>query len=186
MIEEKYIPRLKEKYLKEIVPYMMKKFKYSNTLQVPRVKTIVLNMGVGEAKDDKKILDEAVKHLSIISGQKPVITKAKKSIAGFKIRKSKPIGCKVTLRRDYMYEFLDRFITFVLPRIRDFRGVKLTSFDGRGNYSLGIEEQRVFPEMESEQISTVLGMNISFVTTAKSDEEAHTLLEAFGIPFRKQ
>jgi len=186
MPEEKYIPRLKEKYLKEVVPYMMKKFEYSNTLRVPKVKTIVINMGVGEAKDDKKILDEACKHLSIISGQKPVIIKAKISVAGFKLRKGKPIGCKVTLRKDYMYEFLDRLIAFVLPRIRDFRGVKPNSFDGRGNYSMGIVEQLVFPEMENEQVSTVLGMDICFVTTAKTDEEGRELLKAFGMPFRKQ
>jgi len=186
MVDEKYIPRLKEKYLKEVVPYMMKKFKYSNPLQVPKVKTIVINMGVGEAKDDKKILDEALKHLSIISGQKPVITKAKISVAGFKLREGKPIGCKVTLRKDHMYEFLDRLIAFVLPRIRDFRGVKPNSFDGRGNYSMGIEEQRVFPEIENEQVSNVLGMDICFVTTAKTDEEGRELLKAFGMPFRKQ
>lgn len=186
MSDKKYIPRLKENYLKEVVPYMMKEFKYSNPLQVPKVKTIVINMGVGEAQDDKKILDEACKHLSIISGQKPVITKAKISVAGFKLRKGKPIGCKVTLRKARMYEFMDRLITFVLPRIRDFRGVKPNSFDGRGNYSMGIEEQRVFPEIENEQVTNVLGMDICFVTTARTDKEARELLKAFGMPFRKQ
>jgi large subunit ribosomal protein L5 len=186
MPEEKYIPRLKEKYLKEVVPYMTKKFNYNNILKVPKIKAIVLNMGVGEARDDKKFLDEACECLSIISGQKPAITKAKKSIAGFKLRKGKPIGCKVTLRRNYMYEFLDRFITFTLPRIRDFRGLKPDSFDRKGNYSLGVEEQQVFPEMANEQVSNVLGIDICFVTTAKTNEEGYELLKAFGIPFRKQ
>ena len=143
-------------------------------------------MGVGEAKDDKKFLDEALKLLTIIGGQKPVITKAKISVSGFKLRKGKPIGCKVTLRRERMYEFMDRFIAFVLPRIRDFRGVNPDSFDGRGNYSMGIEEQQVFPEIAHEQIPHIIGMDICFVTTAKTNEEGYALLEALGMPFRKQ
>ncbi len=186
MVEEKYIPRLKEKYLKEIVPYIMEKFKYTNLMQVPKLKMIVLNMGVGEAKDDKKFLDEGLKLLSIVSGQKPIITKAKVSVSGFKLRQGKPIGCKVTLRRDKMYEFLDRFISFVLPRIRDFRGVNPDSFDGRGNYSMGIQEQQVFPEIAHEQILHIMGMDICFVTTAKTNKEGYILLEAFGMPFRKE
>jgi large subunit ribosomal protein L5 len=186
MTEEKYIPRLKGKYLKEIVPHMMEKFKYTNLLQVPKIKAIVLNMGIGEAKDDKKFLEEGLKLLSVISGQKPVITKAKISVSGFKLRQGKPIGCKVTLRKDNMYEFLDRFISFVLPRIRDFRGVNPDSFDGRGNYSMGIQEQQVFPEIAHEQISNIMGMDICFVTTAKTNEEGYALLEAFGMPFRKE
>lgn len=186
MAEDKYIPRLRDKYFKEIVPHMMTEFKYTNHLQVPKIKAIVINMGVGEAKDDKKFLDDAFKLLTTISGQKPVITKAKISVAGFKLRKGKPIGCKVTLRKDRMYEFLDRFISFVLPRIRDFRGVNPNSFDGRGNYSMGIQEQQVFPETAQEHVSYIMGMDICFVTTAKTNEEGHALLKAFGMPFSKQ
>lgn len=186
MTGEKYTPRLKEKYLKEAVPQIMKNLKYDNPLQVPRMEAVVINIGVGEARDDKKVLDDACKHLAVISGQKPVITRARKSIAGFKIRKGIPIGCKVTLRRDHMYEFIDRFITFVLPRIRDFRGVKPNSFDGRGNYSMGIEELHVFPEIDPAQVSNVLGMDICFITTAKNDKEGYELLQALGMPFRKQ
>ncbi len=186
MAEDKYIPRLKEKYIKEIVPYMMKKFKYSNHLQVPKMKTIVINMGIGEAKDDKKFIEEGLKLLTVISGQKPVATKAKISVSGFNLRKGKPIGCKVTLRRDRMYEFLDKLISFVLPRIRDFRGVNPDSFDGRGNYSMGIQEQQVFPEIAHEQITSIMGMDICFVIKARNNEEGHALLEAFGMPFRKE
>ena len=185
MTEEKYVPRLKDKYKGEVVPYMMEKFKYANLLQVPKIKAIVRNMGVGEAKDDKKFLDEALKLLSIISGQKPVVTVAKISVSGFKLRQGKPIGCKVTLRKNNMYEFLDRLISFVLPRIRDFRGVNPNSFDGRGNYSMGMQEQQVFPEIAHEQIPHVMGMDICFVTTAKTNEEGYALLESFGMPFRK-
>lgn len=185
MTEEKYVPRLKDKYIGEVVPYMMEKFKYTNLLQVPKIKAIVINMGVGEAKDDKKFLDEALKLLSIISGQKPVVTVAKISVSGFKLRQGKPIGCKVTLRKNNMYEFLDRLISFVLPRIRDFRGVNPNSFDGRGNYSMGMQEQQVFPEIAHEQILHVMGMDICFVTTAKTNEEGYALLESFGMPFRK-
>lgn len=186
MAEEKYIPRLKEKYLKEVVPQMKEKFKYTNLMRVPKLKAIVLNMGIGETKDDKKFLDEGLKLLAVVSGQKPVITKAKISVSGFKLRQGKPIGCKVTLRKDRMYEFLDRFISFVLPRIRDFRGVNPASFDGRGNYSMGIQEQQVFPEIAHEQIPFIMGMDVCFVTTAKTDEEGYALLEAFGMPFSKE
>ena len=186
MAEEKYIPRKKRQYTEEVIPNMMKKFNYKNPLQVPKLEAIVINMGVGEAREDKKILEEAVKHLAVITGQKPVITRAGKSIAGFKIRKGVPIGCKVTLRKYYMYEFMDRLISFVFPRIRDFRGIKPDSFDGRGNYSMGISELHVFPEIDPSQISTALGMDICFVTTAKTNELGYELLKALGMPFRKQ
>ncbi|HIE44410.1 MAG TPA: 50S ribosomal protein L5 [Candidatus Omnitrophica bacterium] len=180
------MPRLKKKYIEEVVPYLMQKFNYRNLLQVPRLERIVINMGIGEAKDEKKILDEACQHLSLVTGQKPVITKARKSIAGFKLRKGRPIGCKVTLRGEYMYEFLDRLINFALPRIRDFRGVKPDSFDRRGNYTLGIGEQYIFPEIEHDRVSHVLGMDICIVTTTDSDEEGYEMLKALGMPFRKQ
>src|SRR5690554_1406729 len=177
--------RLQEVYKNEIIPSMMKKFDYKNELQVPKLDKIVINMGVGEAKENAKALDSAVKDLEIISGQKPVITKAKKSIANFKLREGMSIGCKVTLRGERMYEFADRLINLSLPRVRDFRGVNPNAFDGRGNYALGIKEQLIFPEIDYDKIDKVRGMDIVFVTTAKTDEEARELLTGFGMPFRK-
>ena len=177
--------RLKEKYLNEIVDAMVKKFGYTNTLQVPKLDKIVINMGVGEAKENSKILDSAMSDLEIISGQKPVITKARNSVANFKIREGMPIGCKVTLRGEKMYDFADRLINLALPRVRDFRGVNPDAFDGRGNYALGIKEQLIFPEIEYDKIDKVRGMDIIFVTTAKTDEEARGLLTEFGMPFTK-
>ena len=177
--------RLKETYLNEIVDGMTKKFGYKNVMEVPKLDKIVINMGVGEAKDNSKLLDAAVKDMEIIAGQKAVVTKAKKSVANFKIREGMPIGCKVTLRGDKMYEFADRLINLALPRVRDFRGVNGNAFDGRGNYSLGIKEQVIFPEIEYDKIDKVRGMDIIFVTTAKTDEEARELLTLFGMPFKK-
>ncbi|NLC17792.1 MAG: 50S ribosomal protein L5 [Clostridiales bacterium] len=177
--------RLKEMYLKEIVPAMTKKFGYKNVMEVPKIEKIVINMGVGEARDNAKLLESAAKDLEIISGQKPVITKAKKSIANFKIREGMSIGCKVTLRGERMYEFADRLINLALPRVRDFRGVNPNAFDGRGNYALGIKEQLIFPEIDFDKVDKVRGMDIIFVTTAKTDEEARELLTLFGMPFRK-
>jgi large subunit ribosomal protein L5 len=164
---------------------MQKKFNYENVMQIPKLDKIVINMGVGEAKENAKALDSAVKDLTTISGQKPVITKAKKSIANFKIREGLAIGCKVTLRGDKMYEFADRLINLSLPRVRDFRGVNADAFDGRGNYALGIKEQIIFPEIEYDKVDKVRGMDIIFVTTAKTDEEARELLRQFGMPFAK-
>ena len=177
--------RLKEQYLKEIVPAMEKKFGYTNTMQVPRLSKIVVNMGVGEAKDNAKLLESAMKDMEIITGQKPVMTTAKKSIANFKIREGMKIGCKVTLRGDRMYEFLDRLVNLALPRVRDFRGVNPNAFDGRGNYALGIKEQLIFPEIEYDKIDKTRGMDIIVVTTAKTDEEARELLTLFNMPFAK-
>lgn len=177
--------RLKEMYLNEIVAGMTKKFEYKNTMEVPKLNKIVINMGVGEAKENSKLLDAAVRDLEIIAGQKAVITKAKKSIANFKLREGMPIGCKVTLRGEKMYEFADRLINLALPRVRDFRGVNVNSFDGRGNYALGIKEQLIFPEIEYDKVDKVRGMDIIFVTTAKTDEEARELLTLFGMPFKK-
>ncbi|MDO4317258.1 MAG: 50S ribosomal protein L5 [Lachnospiraceae bacterium] len=177
--------RLKETYLNEISAAMQKKFGYKNVMEIPKLDKIVINMGVGEAKDNAKALESAVKDLEIISGQKPVITKAKHSIANFKIREGLAIGCKVTLRGDKMYEFADRLINLALPRVRDFRGVNPNAFDGRGNYALGIKEQLIFPEIEYDKIDKVRGMDVIFVTTAKTDEEARELLRLFGMPFSK-
>ncbi len=177
--------RLKEKYLNEIVDAMVKKFGYTNVLQVPKLDKIVINMGVGEAKENSKILDSAMSDLEIISGQKPVTTKAKNSVANFKIREGMPIGCKVTLRGEKMYDFADRLINLALPRVRDFRGVNPNAFDGRGNYALGIKEQLIFPEIEYDKIDKVRGMDVIFVTTAQTDEEARELLTEFGMPFKK-
>ena len=177
--------RLKEQYLNEIVAGMEKKFGYKNTLEVPKLNKIVINMGVGEAKENSKLLDAAIKDMETIAGQKAVVTKAKKSVAKFKLREGMPIGCKVTLRGDKMYEFADRLINLALPRVRDFRGVSANSFDGRGNYALGIKEQVIFPEIEYDKIDKVRGMDIIFVTTAKTDEEARELLTLFGMPFKK-
>ena len=177
--------RLKEFYQTELVNEMMSKFSYKNKLAVPRIEKIVINMGVGEAKENSKFLDGAVKDLATISGQKPIVTKAKKSVAAFKLREGMSIGCKVTLRGDRMYEFADRLINIALPRVRDFRGVKSNSFDGRGNFTLGIKEQLIFPEIEYDKIDKIRGMDIVFVTTAKTDEEARELLRLFGMPFKK-
>jgi len=172
-------------YLNEIVPAMTKKFGYKNVMEVPKIEKIVINMGVGEARENSKLLESALRDLETISGQKPVITKAKKSIANFKIREGMSIGCKVTLRGEKMYEFADRLINLALPRVRDFRGVNPNAFDGRGNYALGIKEQLIFPEIDFDKIDKVRGMDIIFVTTAKTDEEARELLTQFGMPFRK-
>lgn len=177
--------RLKDLYKNEIVAGMTKKFGYKNVMEVPKLDKIVINMGVGEAKDNAKVLESAIKDMEIISGQKAVVTKAKKSVANFKIREGMAIGCKVTLRGEKMYEFADRLINLSLPRVRDFRGVNPNAFDGRGNYSLGIKEQVIFPEIEYDKIDKVRGMDIIFVTTAKTDEEARELLTQFGMPFRK-
>ncbi len=177
--------RLKEFYLNEIVPGMVKKFQYKNVMEVPKLNKIVINMGVGEAKENAKVLESATKDLEIIAGQKPIITKAKKSVANFKLREGMSIGCKVTLRGEKMYDFADRLINLALPRVRDFRGVNPNAFDGRGNYALGIKEQLIFPEIDYDKVDKVRGMDIIFVTTAKTDEEARELLTGFGMPFRK-
>ena len=177
--------RLKETYKNEIVDAMMKKFGYKNVMQVPKLDKVVINMGVGEAKDNAKTLEAAVRDLETITGQKVVTTKAKKSVANFKIREGLAIGCKVTLRGEKMYEFVDRLINLALPRVRDFRGVNPNSFDGRGNYALGIKEQLIFPEIEYDKVDKVRGMDIIFVTTAQTDEEARELLAQFGMPFKK-
>ena len=177
--------RLKDLYNDEIVEALTKKFGYKNVMEVPKLDKIVLNMGVGEAKDNAKVLEAAVKDMEAITGQKVVTTKAKNSIANFKIREGLPIGCKVTLRGEKMYEFLDRLVNLALPRVRDFRGVNPNAFDGRGNYALGIKEQIIFPEIEYDKVDKVRGMDIIFVTTAKTDEEARELLTLFNMPFAK-
>ena len=177
--------RLKEKYNNEIVDAMTKRFGYENIMQVPKLEKIVVNMGVGEAKENSKILDSAIADLEKITGQKAVTTKAKNSVANFKIREGMPIGCKVTLRGEKMYEFLDRLVNLALPRVRDFRGVNPNAFDGRGNYALGIKEQLIFPEIDYDKIDKVRGMDLCFVTTAKTDEEARELLSLMGAPFAK-
>ena len=177
--------RLKDTYQNEIMAAMKEKFGYKNDMQVPRIEKIVVNMAVGEAKENAKILDSAMADLQTITGQKPIITKAKKSIANFKLREGMPIGCKVTLRGDRMYEFLDRLINLALPRVRDFRGVNPNAFDGRGNYALGIKEQLIFPEIEFDKIDKVRGMDVIIVTTANTDEEARELLKQFNMPFQK-
>ncbi|MFP3916265.1 50S ribosomal protein L5 [Lysinibacillus telephonicus] len=177
--------RLKEKYLKEVSPALMSKFNYKSVMQVPKVEKIVINMGVGDAVQNSKALDAAVEELTIITGQKPVVTRAKKSIAGFRLREGMPIGAKVTLRGERMYEFLDKLIAIALPRVRDFRGVSKNAFDGRGNYTLGVKEQLIFPEIDYDKVSKVRGMDIVIVTTANSDEEARELLTQFGMPFQK-
>jgi large subunit ribosomal protein L5 len=179
------VPRLKEKYLTEVAPALKEQLALANVNQVPRFSKIVVNMGVGAAAVDAKLLDSAVGDLTIISGQKPVITRAKKSIAGFKIRKGMPIGAKVTLRGDRMWEFLDRLLSAALPRIRDFRGISATSFDGRGNYSMGVDEQLIFPEIDYDKVDRTRGMDITFVSTARTDDECRALLEAFAFPFKK-
>ena len=175
---------LKEQYVKEVVPAMMKKFNYSSVMQVPKLEKIVINIGLGETKDNPKALDNAMNDLSIITGQRPIVTKAKKSIAAFKLREGAKIGCKVTLRSGKMYDFAYKLINVALPRVRDFRGVSANSFDGRGNYSMGIKEQLIFPEIEYDKVDKLRGMDIIFVTTAKTDEEAKELLTLLGMPFK--
>ena len=177
--------RLKDMYKDEIVDAMIKKFGYKNIMEVPKLDKIVINMGVGEAKDNAKVLESAVKDMETITGQKAVLTRAKNSVANFKIREGMPIGCKTTLRGEKMYEFLDRLVNLALPRVRDFRGVNPNAFDGRGNYALGIKEQIIFPEIEYDKVDKVRGMDIIFVTTAKTDEEARELLTLFNMPFEK-
>jgi large subunit ribosomal protein L5 len=179
------LARLEEQYKREIVPALMKKFEYTSIMQVPKIEKIVVNMGVGDAKENPKLLDSAVEELAIITGQKPVITKAKKAIAGFKIRAGMSIGTKVTLRGERMYHFLDRLLSIALPRVRDFRGVSPKAFDGRGNYAMGVKEQLIFPEINYDKVDQVRGMDIIIVTTARTDEEGRELLKAFGVPFRK-
>ena len=182
--ETRYAARLREIYKKEIVPALTQQFGYKSVMEVPRVSKVVLNMGVGEAVGDKKLLENAASDMMKISGQKPVITKARKAIAGFKIREGYPIGCMVTLRENRMYEFLDRLISVALPRVRDFRGVSGRSFDGRGNFNMGVKEQIIFPEIEYDKIDAMRGMNITITTTAKTDAEAKALLAAFRFPFK--
>jgi len=178
------MPRMKDRYRSEIAPQLMKDLGYTNVNQVPRVEKVVLNMGLGEAIQNAKVIDAAVQEMRAISGQKPVVTKSRKAIANFKLRENVPIGCAVTLRGERMYEFLDRLMSLALPRVRDFRGVSDRSFDGRGNYSLGIREQIIFPEIELDKIDKVRGLSVSIVTTAKSDAEGKALLKALGMPFR--
>jgi len=178
------VARLKDRYQNEIAPALQQKFAYTNVMQIPKVDKIVINMGVGEAVQNSKAIDSALGDMMKISGQRPVVTKAKKSIAAFKLREGMPIGCKVTLRGQRMYEFMDRLLNVALPRVRDFRGVSSKAFDGRGNYTLGIKEQLIFPEMEYDKIDKLRGMDVVFVTTAKTDEEARELLRGFGMPYR--
>lgn len=180
-----YAARFKEKYRRETVPALMKRFGYSNPMMVPKMSKIVINMALSEAKDDIKVLDNAMKEIAAITGQRPKITRAKKSIANFKLRAGQPIGCKVTLRGDMMYEFFDRLVTIATPRIRDFRGLPTNSFDGRGNYTFGLEEQVVFPEIDYDDVDMIKGMDITIVTTADSDEEALELLRLMDMPFRR-
>lgn len=177
--------RLKDKYKNDVVPQMMKDFNYSSVMQVPKIEKVVVNMGVGDAIQNSKLLDEAVAEMAAITGQAPVVTKAKKSIANFKLREGMPIGCKVTLRSDKMYEFLDKLFNISLPRVRDFRGVSDTAFDGRGNYTLGIKEQIIFPEIDFDKVNRTRGMDVVIVTTAQSNDEAKALLENLGMPFVK-
>jgi large subunit ribosomal protein L5 len=176
--------RLKNYYLKEVVPALTKEFNYKNQMQVPKMQKIVVNMGLGEAIQNVKIIDNAVQELAMITGQKPVITKAKKSIATFKLRQGMPIGCSVTLRKEMMYEFFDRLVNVALPKVRDFRGISPQSFDGRGNFSIGLQEQIIFPEIEYDKVEKIKGMNITIVTSAKTDDEARALLKLMGVPFK--
>lgn len=177
--------RLKEKYQNEVIPALMERFQYKNVMEVPRLEKIVLNMGIGEAKDNPKALESAVNEMALIAGQKPVVTRAKKSISNFKLREGMNVGVKVTLRGDRMYDFLDKLMNIALPRVRDFRGVSPSSFDGRGNYALGIKEQLIFPEIDYDMVDSIRGMDIVIVTTAETDEEARAFLELMGMPFRK-
>lgn len=179
------VARLQEKYNKEVIPALMEKFGYKNIMEVPKLEKIVINMGVGEAKDNSKVLEAALGDLEMIAGQKPIVTKARKSVANFKLRENMAIGCKVTLRKQKMYQFGDKLMNVAMPRIRDFRGISAKSFDGRGNYAMGIKEQLIFPEIEYDKIDKIRGMDIIFVTTAKTDEEARELLRLMGMPFAK-
>ena len=181
-----YVPRLKTKYQKEVAPALMQQFNYSSVMQVPRIEKVCINQGIGDATGDKKLVDNAAAELAIIVGQKAVPTKAKQSISNFKLREGMPIGVRVTLRGERMYEFLDRFLNISLPRVRDFRGVNDKSFDGRGNYTMGITEQIIFPEIDIEKVSKIMGMDITIVTTAKTDAEAYALLKEMGMPFVKK
>ena len=185
MAEEKYVPRLKTKYNNEVKQLMQDKFNYPNVMMIPKFEKIVVNMGVGEAATDSKAIDGAVRDLRTITGQQPMITRARKSIASFKLRAGMPIGAKVTLRGDRMWEFFDRLTSVAIPRIRDFRGISAKCFDGRGNFSMGVTEQLIFPEVDFDSVDHTRGMDITFVTTAKTDEEAKALLDAFGFPFKK-
>ena len=177
--------RLRETYKNDVFPALKEKFNYANVNEVPKLVKVTINMGLGEAKENAKIMESAVQEIGLITGQRPVVTRAKKSIANFKVREGMPVGCKVTLRGDNMYEFIDKFFNISLPRVRDFKGVSKDSFDGRGNYSMGIKEQLIFPEINYDQVETIKGMNIVFTTTAKTDEEAMALLELLGMPFEK-
>ena len=177
--------RLREKYKSEVFPALKEQFNYSNVMEVPKLEKVTLNMGLGEAKENAKILESAVAEISLITGQRPVVTKARKSIANFKVRQGMPVGAKVTLRGDNMYEFIDKLFNIALPRVRDFKGVSKNSFDGRGNYSMGIKEQLIFPEINYDKVDTIKGINIVFTTTAKTDEEAAALLAGLGLPFEK-
>jgi large subunit ribosomal protein L5 len=179
-------PRLQEKYRKEVVKKLMEQFKYDNVMMVPKLKKISINIGVGQASQDPKLMEIAVKELTTISGQKPEVRKSKKAISNFKLRENQPIGCRVTLRREKMYEFMDRLIALAIPRIRDFKGVSDSSFDGRGNYTLGIKEQIIFPEIDIDKVNRISGMDVTFVTSARSDEEAYALLKEMGMPFKKR
>jgi large subunit ribosomal protein L5 len=181
-----YIPRFKKKYREEVVPALMEQFQYGSIMEVPRLVKIALNQGIGEATQDKKLVDNAAAELSLIAGQKAVSTKAKRSVSNFKLREGMPIGAKVTLRDHRMYEFLDRLVTVSLPRVRDFRGINDKSFDGRGNYSMGITEHIIFPEIDLDKVNKIMGMDITFVTTAKTDQEALALLKLLGLPFKNQ
>ena len=185
MAEEKYVPRLKAKYNNEVKQQLQDKFQYKNVMMIPKFEKIVVNMGVGEAATDSKAIDGAVRDLRAITGQQPMITRARKSIATFRLRAGMPIGCKVTLRGDRMWEFFDRLTSVAIPRIRDFRGISAKSFDGRGNFSMGVTEQLIFPEIDFDSVDHQRGMDITFVTTANTDEEAKALLDAFGFPFKK-
>ena len=179
------MPRFKDMYKSEVAPALMKKFEYKSVMQIPKIDKVVINVGAGEAKDNSKVIDAIANDLAIITGQKPVVCRAKKSVANFKLREGMPIGVKVTLRGDKMYEFIDRLFSLALPRVRDFRGINPNSFDGRGNYAMGVKEQLIFPEIEYDKIDKVRGMDIMFVTTAKTDEEARELLTLMGAPFAK-
>lgn len=185
MAEEKYVPRLKTKYNDEVKQLMQDKFQYKNVMEIPKLEKIVVNMGVGEAATDSKAIDGAVRDLRVITGQQPMVTRARKSIASFRLRAGMPIGAKVTLRGDRMWEFFDRLTSVAIPRIRDFRGISAKSFDGRGNFSMGVTEQLIFPEVDFDSVDHTRGMDITIVTTAKTDEEAKALLDAFGFPFKK-
>ena len=184
--KEKYIPRLKTEYKQRVVPALVKHFNYKNVMMVPKLEKIVVNVGVGEASQNPKLISGVAKEIAAITGQKPLITKARKSISNFKLREGMAIGCKVTLRQDMMYEFFDRLINIAIPRIRDFRGISDRAFDGRGNYSLGIKEQIIFPEIDYDKVDRIRGMDVIIVTSAKTDEEARALFKEFGMPFRKK